>query len=128
MDDQTPAAQVSPEAFLAAMRQETERMLRQVMEAVNKARDGAWINDSEGQVRDLLGEYRRRVFEVALQLKANVAEGAFSPGGPGDRQAAELQGAGGTQHPDQQRPRQCQPAALGGAGGRRADADRRPAR
>jgi hypothetical protein len=66
------------------MRRETEEMLRQVMEAVNKAPDGAWINGSENQVRDLLGDYRRRTFERALQMKTDAVEGAFSPGGPGN--------------------------------------------
>lgn len=85
-------AQVSPELFVGAMRQETEQMLRQVMQAVNQAPDGAWINGSENEVRDLLGEYRRRVFEKALQMKNDAVEGAFSPGGPGDRPAAQEQG------------------------------------
>lgn len=83
MEDQVTVAKVSPEAFVAAMRQETEWMLRQVMGAVNDAPDGAWINGSERQVRDLLGEYRRRVYEKALQMKTDAAEGAFSPGGSG---------------------------------------------
>lgn len=79
----------------AEMRRETEQMLAQVMEAVNSAPDGAWINGSEMQVRDLLGEYRRRVFERALQLKADAAEAsaAFPPGRPGDGQTAQEQGA-----------------------------------
>jgi hypothetical protein len=81
--------QVSPEAFVAAMRRETDQMLRQAMAAVNQAPDGAWINASEGPIRDLLGEYRRRVQEHALQMRADAAEGAFSPGGPGDGPAAQ---------------------------------------
>jgi len=92
MDGQIAGVAVSPELFVAAMRQETEEMLREVMEAVNKAPDGAWINGSEMQVRDLLGEYRRRVFEKALQMKVEALEGAFSPGGPGNGRAAEEQG------------------------------------
>lgn len=93
MEDQVVAAAwISPEAFVAAMRQETEQMLREVMGAVNDAPDGAWINGSERQVRDLLGEYRRRVFEKALQMKTDAAEGAFSPGGPGDGPADAVQG------------------------------------
>jgi hypothetical protein len=93
MDGSIVGVAVSSESFAAAMRQETETMLHEVMEAVNKAPDGAWINGSEMQVRDLLGEYRRRVFEKALQMKVDAAEGAFSPGGPGNEQAAEKQGA-----------------------------------
>jgi phosphate uptake regulator len=80
MEDVTGAARVSPESCVAEMRQETEEMLRQVMEAVNRAPDGAWINASEEKVRDVLAEYRRRVYEKALQMRTDVAEGAFSPG------------------------------------------------
>jgi hypothetical protein len=67
------------------MRRETDEMLRQVMEAVNKAPDGAWINGSENKVRDLIGDYRRRAFERALQMRTDAAEGAFSPGGHGNQ-------------------------------------------
>ena len=84
MDGTVSGVRVSPEKFLDAMRQETEQMLGDVITAVNQAPDGAWINGSEMQVRDLLEEYRRRVFERALQMKTESAEGAFSPGGPGD--------------------------------------------
>ena len=93
--------EVSPESFVASMRQETEKMLREVMAAVNKAPDGAWINGSEMQVRDLLGEYRRKVFENALQMKVDAAEGAFSPDGPGNGQAAQKQRPRRPQRSDQ---------------------------
>jgi hypothetical protein len=88
MDDQMIVAQVPAESFVAAMRRETEQMLQQVMEAVNKAPNGAWINASEKPVRDLMGDYRQRVFEKALQMRTDAAEGAFSPGGRGDGQVA----------------------------------------
>ena len=93
MEGPKKSARVSPEAFVAAMRGETEQMLRGVMAAVNDAPDGAWINASETRVRDLLGEYRRRVFENALQMKTDVAEGAFPPGGPGVGQPSQEQRA-----------------------------------
>ena len=97
MEDQFKAkassATVSPQAFIASMRGETEQMLREVMEAVNQAPDGYWINASEKQVRDVMGEFRRRVFEHALQMKTDVAAGAFSPGGPGVGRVPEEQGA-----------------------------------
>jgi hypothetical protein len=91
MEDQMSSVQVSGDAFVEAMRQQTEQMLRQVMEAVNKAPDGAWINGSENQVRDLMGTYRQRVFEQALQMRTDATEGAFSPGGRGDGQTAGIQ-------------------------------------
>jgi hypothetical protein len=87
------SAKVSPQAFAEAMREETQQLLAEVMAAVNNAPDGAWINGSEMQVRDLLGEYRRRVLEKAVQMRTEAAEGAFSPDGPGDGQSTEEQGA-----------------------------------
>jgi len=89
MDDQMGGARVSAESFVGAMRQETEQMLRQVMEAVNKAPNGSWINASEGPVRDLMGDYRQKVFEKALQMRTDAAEGAFSPGRRGNGQVAQ---------------------------------------
>lgn len=90
--------EVSRQAFVEAMRGETERVLGEVMGAVNEAPDGAWISGSEMRVRDLMGEYRRKVFEKALQMRTDAAEGAFSPGGRGDGRAAEGQGAVRAQH------------------------------
>jgi hypothetical protein len=101
MEGQMSAVQVSAKVFVEAMRQETEQMLQQVMQAVNQAPDGAWINGSENKVRDLLGDYRRRAFEKALQMRTDAAEGAFSPGGPGNKGAAAIQGHRSPQHTDQ---------------------------
>ena len=73
--------QVSAEAYMKRMREVTEEMLREVMGAVNQAPDGAWINGSEMQVREVLGEYRRKAYEVALQMRVEAAQAAFSPTG-----------------------------------------------
>jgi hypothetical protein len=89
MEGQVSVVEVEVGSFVEAMRQETEQMLREVMQAVNQAPDGAWINGSENKVRDLMGEYRRRAFEKALQMKTDAVEGAFSPGGPNKRRAVE---------------------------------------
>lgn len=89
MEGQKSKVRVSAESFVEAMRLETEQMLGEVMAAVNEAPDGAWINASENKVRDRMGEYRRRAFEKALQMRADVVEGAFSPGGRNKRRAIE---------------------------------------
>jgi hypothetical protein len=91
MEGQLSNVQVCPGSFVDAMRQETEQMLREVIQAVNEAPDGAWINASENKVRDRMGEYRTRAFEKALQMRAEAVEGAFSPGGRGGR-AVKRQG------------------------------------
>ncbi|MDA8378153.1 MAG: hypothetical protein M0Z50_14060 [Planctomycetia bacterium] len=38
---------VKVETYIEEMREVTEAMLREIVEAVNKAPDGAWINGSE---------------------------------------------------------------------------------
>jgi hypothetical protein len=65
--------------FAESMKLEAEQLLKDVMEAVNQAPDGDWIAGSEEQVRDLLGEFRKRVYEKALQGRIDAAEAAFSP-------------------------------------------------
>jgi hypothetical protein len=80
-------ARVSPEELVAAVQQETNEFLHQVAQAVNAAPDGAWIAGSEEPVRDLAADYRRRVFERAVQMRIHAAEAAFSPSeGPQHRQ------------------------------------------
>jgi len=79
---QTP--RVPPQEFADSMKQEMDRYLKEVMEAVNNAADGEWIAGSEEQVRDLSAEMRRRVFEAAVQKRVDAAEAAFPPSAPSD--------------------------------------------
>lgn len=83
------APQVAPDQFVESMQQEMQQYLQSVMKAVNNAPDGDWIGGSEEQVRDLSADFRRQVFEKAVQLKIDAAEAAFSPSAqPDDRQAS----------------------------------------
>jgi hypothetical protein len=83
------ARQVAPDKFVESMQQEMQQYLQSVMKAVNNAPDGDWIGGSEEQVRDLSADFRRQVFEKAVQLKVDAAEAAFSPSAqPDDRQAS----------------------------------------
>jgi hypothetical protein len=86
------------------MREDFERTMLQVADAVNDAPDGHLIDGSEEQVRDLLGDFRGRAFQMAAQMRVEATEGspAFSPGeGPagssrgGDPLDAQLQRPGG---------------------------------
>ena len=82
------APQVSSESFAAAVQKRTQEYLQQVMATVNAAPDGNWIAASEEQVRNLSADFRRDMFQQALQMRADAAEAAFSPSTrPGDRQA-----------------------------------------
>ena len=73
------AVQVVPEDLVAAMEPEMQQYLQSVMQAVNEAPDGAWIAGSEEPVRELSADFRRRVFERAVQMRVDAAEAAFPP-------------------------------------------------
>lgn len=73
--------QVFGPQFAESMKREAEQLLLDVMQAVNQAPDGDWIAGSEEQVRARFGEFRKRVFEAALQARIDAAEAAFSPSG-----------------------------------------------
>ena len=124
MDRQT---QVPVEQYLQRMRVEFEQTMRRVIEAVNAAPDGRWINGSEVEVRDVMAEFRRKAFEAALQMRVNAAEGAFSPGGPGDEAKEAEQGAPGAFDHDDQRAGVDAASALPLRGRRHQHAKRRSA-
>jgi hypothetical protein len=75
---------VSPEQFAESMREEVDQYLKQIMEAVNRAPDGAWISGSEEQVRDVAAAMRQRIFEQAVQKRVDAAEAAFPPSARSD--------------------------------------------
>jgi hypothetical protein len=87
------------------MREDFEATMLKVADAVNDAPDGHLIDGSEERVRDLLGEFRRRAFQTAAQMRVEATQSspAFSPGAqPNDASRgggavdAQLQRAGGT--------------------------------
>jgi hypothetical protein len=86
-------AKMSEIAYVEAMRAEFEQVMRQVAEAVNQAPEGRVIDGSEEQVRDLLGDFRAKAYQTALQMRVDAAEAAFSPGGPPDAPTQAGQGA-----------------------------------
>ena len=65
--------------YLRQMRQDVDRILGQVADAVNDAADGNVINGSEMQVRDLMGELRKAAYERAVQMRIDSTESSFSP-------------------------------------------------
>ena len=71
--------QVNRDQLAAELRQELEQTLGKVMDAVNAARDGRLIEESESPVFHLMKELECRVFQKALQLRVDSTESAFSP-------------------------------------------------
>ena len=60
-----------------ALATDVDRLLDDVVEAMNKAQPGSIIDDSEEPVRDAAGQFRRMLFEKALELRGQSE--AFSP-------------------------------------------------
>lgn len=67
------------EALRTQVAADLERTLQKVADAVNAAPDGAWIEGSEEPCRVALDDFKRAVFQAALQMKVDAAEAAFSP-------------------------------------------------
>ena len=78
-------AKLDRDRLIGRMRADFEQTMRQVADAVNDAPDGHLIDGSEEKVRDLLGEFRRRSFETAAQMRVEATEASpdFSPGASG---------------------------------------------
>ena len=95
---------IEPEELKRAMAAEFEQLLQETADALNKARDGAIIADSEWIVREAMARFRQKVFEKAVQMKADkAAKAAFSPSAQRQGRAAKGQGDPGRQSSDQQR-------------------------
>jgi hypothetical protein len=77
------------------VREDIEKCLQEVTAAVNNARDGAIIDESEGPVRDALARLRQAMYQKAIQMKVDAAEAAFSPSAPRRRRRSEKQGPSG---------------------------------
>jgi hypothetical protein len=67
------------EAYKRAMREKMERLLDEVVEAVNDAAPGRIIRDSEEKVRQAFARLRQEAYEEAIQGRADAAEAAFPP-------------------------------------------------
>ena len=66
------------------LRAEFEELLTKVAAAVDNARPGRIIADSEEPARDAFAKFRERVYALTLQKRLEAAEAAFSPSGGRD--------------------------------------------
>jgi hypothetical protein len=83
--------QVTLEAYRQAMAERLQQAMDKVMQSVNDAPDGAWINASEMVVFNEFNDLRRDAYEMALQMRADAAASAFSPDRPAGRQKKQKQ-------------------------------------
>ncbi len=74
---------INRDELIKEMQAEFLTTMHAVAEAVNAAKDGYLINGSEEACREALGEFRRKVYEKALQMRIAATEKsvAFSPDG-----------------------------------------------
>jgi len=71
---------VEPAELKQALAEDIEKLLAETAEALNKARDGVIIADSEKIVHEAMARFRQQVYEKAVQMKADkAAKAAFSP-------------------------------------------------
>lgn len=117
-------SQIDKDELIRRMREEFERTMAQVTQAVNEAPDGHLINGSEERCRDVLGEFRRRVYQTAVQMRvqATEADPSFSPGKPGASRPGQPDGV------DLLRPDADSPPPLRQPVGRHGRSNRRPDR
>jgi hypothetical protein len=95
---------IDPAELKQAMTQEIEQLLNETAEALNKARDGAIIADSEKIVHDAMARFRQKVYQKAVQMKADkAAKAAFSPSAQHGRKSSQGQGSPGRPSSDDER-------------------------
>ena len=82
--------EIPQDQLVGQMQAQFKACMEQVMQAVNAAPDGQWIEGSEVQVHALLRQFEQQVYETALQARVGASEAAaakapaaFSPSGAG---------------------------------------------
>ncbi len=81
--DEMKLPEIEAKKLEELLKEDIEKCIAEVTEAVNTARAGSVIDDSEEPVRIATGELRQKIFEKALQMKIDAAEAAFSPSAEG---------------------------------------------
>ena len=82
-------SRITKEQLKQALSMDIDHLLDDVVEAVNRATPGSIIDDSEEPVRDAAGQFRRMLFEKAIELRGHRE--AFSPSGQSHRSDNSLE-------------------------------------
>ena len=94
-DKSMDSTKVTAEELKVALAGDIDRLAEKMAAAMNAAKAGRIIADSEEPVRDAHAEFRQKAFEQALRLLQDKQE-AFSPSG----QRPEEQGQASHDAPD----------------------------
>ena len=71
---------ITPEELKAAMAEDMDALFAEMAEAMNRAKPGRIIADSEEPVRDAHAEFRQRAYQKALELLQARQESFFPSG------------------------------------------------
>jgi hypothetical protein len=70
---------ITPGQLKAALAGDFDKLIDEVVQAVNKAQPGRIIADSEEPVRDASAEFRERLYQKAIDIRQRLSEPDFSP-------------------------------------------------
>jgi hypothetical protein len=77
--DETKLPEIEAEKLRESLEKDIQACIDEVTGAINAARTGAIIDDSEEPVRIATAKLRQKIFQKALQMKTDAAQAAFSP-------------------------------------------------
>ena len=81
--DETRLPEIEAKRLRESLEKDIQSCIDEVTDAINAARTGAIIDDSEESVRIATGKLRQKIFQKALQMKMDAAGAAFSPSARG---------------------------------------------
>jgi hypothetical protein len=71
--------EIKAERLRELLQKDFEDCITEVVEAIDTAKAGSIIDDSEEPVRIAIAKLRQKIFQKALQMKMDAAQAAFSP-------------------------------------------------
>lgn len=77
--DEKKLPEIEIEKLKKLLKDDFDDCIEDVVKAIDTAKIGSVIDDSEEPVRVATGRLRQKIFQKALQLKINAADAAFSP-------------------------------------------------
>jgi len=77
--DETKLPEIEAKKLRESLENDIQSCIDEVTEAINTARTGAIIDDSEEPVRIATAKLRQKIFQKALQMKTDAASAAFPP-------------------------------------------------
>jgi hypothetical protein len=76
---------LNPAELMQDLRAEFEELVTNVAKAIERARAGRIIADSEEPARQAFAQFREKVYTKVLQKRLDAAEAAFPPSGGRER-------------------------------------------